>query len=139
MRDSLIKILLVEDNEADVRLTKEAFSDSSFRIDFTVARNGEEVVHVFENADYRPHLILLDLNLPKIDGKQVLKILKTDEKLKSIPVIVLSTSVYHQDINDVYFLQANCYLKKPVDFDSFSELVKQIELFWLMTVRLPTI
>lgn len=137
-----IEILLVEDNPGDVRLTLEALKEAKVRNRLNVARDGAEAMAylhregTFAEAP-RPDLILLDLNLPKKDGRQVLAEIKADESLKSIPVVVLTTSRAEQDILQSYNLHANCYITKPVDLEQFIEVVKSIEDFWLTVVTLP--
>lgn len=139
---SPIEILLVEDNAADVRLTVEALREGKVRNRLTVARDGEEALDVlarrgpFAEAP-RPDLILLDLNLPRKDGREVLAIIKADPSLKRIPVVVLTTSSAELDIIKSYNLHANCYITKPVDLDQFVRVVKSIDDFWLTIVRLP--
>lgn len=146
MSDSMLKysidILLVEDNAADVRLTEEALNDAKVLNSLNVVEDGEAALdYLYQRGKYanatRPHLVLLDLNLPKKDGRQVLEIIKSDEKLKSIPVVVLTTSSLEADILRSYKLQANCYVTKPVDFERFAEIVKSISEFWLTAVVLP--
>ena len=137
-----INILLVEDNPADVRLTQEAFKDAKVLNELHVVNDGVEAVRFLrregEYADKpRPDLILLDLNLPKKDGREVLSDIKSDNSLCRIPVVVLTTSEAEQDILNSYNLHANCYVTKPVDFDQFAEIVNSIENFWLTIVRLP--
>jgi CheY-like chemotaxis protein len=137
-----IDILLVEDNAADVRLTEEALNDAKVLNSLNVVEDGEAALdYLYQRGKYanatRPHLVLLDLNLPKKDGRQVLEIIKSDEKLKSIPVVVLTTSSLEADILRSYKLQANCYVTKPVDFERFAEIVKSISEFWLTAVVLP--
>jgi CheY-like chemotaxis protein len=138
-----IEILLVEDNPADVRLTQEALKEGKVRNHLHVARDGIEAMEFlrrsgrFANA-VRPDLILLDLNLPRKDGREVLSDIKRDPELKSIPVVVLTTSSAETDIFKSYTLHANCYITKPVDLDQFVQVVKSIDDFWLTVVRLPT-
>lgn len=137
-----IEILLVEDNEGDVRLTKEAFRDNKMKNNLNVVRDGvEAVAFLRRQSNYagapRPDLILLDLNLPKKDGREVLEEIKSDEDLKRIPVVVLTTSKAEEDILKAYDLHANCYVTKPVDLDEFVKVVKSIEEFWLAIVKLP--
>jgi CheY-like chemotaxis protein len=140
--ESVKTILLVEDSPGDVRLTQEAFRDAGAALQLHVAVDGVEAVSflrhegVYSNAP-RPDLILLDLNMPKIDGRQVLSVIKQDDELKMIPTVILTTSEAEADIEAVYQLRANCYLTKPVEFDAFESLVKSISDFWLTTVRLP--
>jgi CheY-like chemotaxis protein len=137
-----VEILLVEDNPGDVRLTVEAFKEGKMRNHLQIARDGAEALDVlrkqgeYVNAE-RPDLILLDLNLPKMDGREVLAEIKQDPDLKRIPVVVLTTSDAQQDIARSYDLHANCYITKPVDMGQFIEIVKRIEGFWLTVVRLP--
>jgi two-component system, chemotaxis family, response regulator Rcp1 len=135
-------ILLVEDSPGDVRLTQEAFRDTGAALQLHVAVDGVEAVSFLRREGVhgeapRPDLILLDLNMPKMDGRQVLSVIKQDDQLKTIPTVILTTSVAEADIEAVYQLRANCYLTKPVEFDAFESLVKSIGDFWLATVRLP--
>jgi CheY-like chemotaxis protein len=138
-----IEILLVEDNPADVRLTQEALKEGKVRNNLHIARDGIEAIEFlrrvgkFANAT-RPDLILLDLNLPRKDGREVLADIKADPELKSIPVVVLTTSAAEADIFKIYKLHANCYITKPVDLDQFVKVVKSIDDFWLTVVRLPS-
>ena len=138
-----VNILLIEDNPGDVRLTREAFKETQIDVNLSVAMDGVEALQMlrikppFEDNSI-PDLILLDLNLPKLDGREVLEAIKSDQKLKIIPVVVLSTSTAEEDILHSYQLHVNCYLNKPVDFDSFCEMVKKIEAFWLQTAVLPS-
>ena len=135
-------VLLVEDSPGDVRLTREAFQDANGCIRMHVAADGieamaflkKEGVHV--NAP-RPDIILLDLNLPKMDGREVLVHIKADAELKTIPTVILTTSESEGDILKSYQLQANCYLSKPVQLDAFESLVKSINDFWLTKAKLP--
>ena len=137
-----VEILLVEDNEADVRLTIEALKEGKVRNRLAVARDGVEALEFLrrqgkhQNA-VRPDLILLDLNLPKKDGREVLAEIKDSEDLKRIPVVVLTTSKAEEDILKTYNLHANCYITKPVDLEQFISVVKSIDDFWLTVVRLP--
>jgi len=138
----LIEILLVEDNPGDVRLVKEALKDVKVLNNLSVAKDGVEALDfLHREGDYaeapHPDLILLDLNLPKKDGRQVLGEIKTDEDLKRIPVVILTTSKAEEDILRSYDLQANCYITKPVDLDGFIKVVKAIKDFWLTIVKLP--
>jgi two-component system, chemotaxis family, response regulator Rcp1 len=138
----IVDILLVEDNAGDVRLTQEVLSDSKIRNNLMVASNGEEALSClrkqgkFRNVA-RPDLILLDLNLPIKDGREVLAQIKEDPELKRIPVVVLTTSRAEEDILKTYNLHANCYVTKPVDLDQFIKVVKSLEDFWLAIVKLP--
>ncbi len=138
-----IEILLVEDNEGDVGLVEEVFEDAKIRNILHVAEDGEEAM-LFLNKEKpfadapTPDIILLDLNLPRKDGREVLEEIKTDDKLKRIPVVVLTTSKAEEDIVKSYDLHANSYITKPVDFDQFIKVIKSIEDFWLEVVRLPS-
>ena len=137
-----VEILLVEDSPGDVRLTKEALKDSKVANTLTVAEDGVEAMALLRRKGkyseaVRPDLILLDLNLPRKDGRQVLAELKADENMRSIPVIVLTTSLAEEDIIRTYNLHANCYITKPVDLDKFLNVVRTIEDFWLSIVKLP--
>ena len=137
-----IDILLVEDNAADVRLTQEVLTDSKIRNNITVATDGAEALSClrqqgkFKGAP-RPDLILLDLNLPVKDGREVLAQIKNDPELKAIPVVILTTSKAEEDIVRTYNLHANCYITKPVDLEQFVTVVNYIEDFWLAIVKLP--
>ena len=137
-----IDILLVEDNEGDARLAKEAMRDSKISNTLHHVGDGEEAMEFLyqkgKHADApRPDLILLDLNLPRKDGRAVLEEVKTDENLKRIPVVVLTTSSDEQDIIKSYNLHANCYITKPIDLTQFLKVVQSIEDFWLTIVKLP--
>ena len=137
-----IEVLLVEDSPGDVRLTKEAFHDANPSVHLNVAADGVEAMAFLKHQGIhshapRPDLILLDLNLPKMDGREVLAQIKKDESLKTIPTVVLTTSESEVDIAKSYALQANCYLSKPVELDAFEALVKSINDFWLTKVKLP--
>jgi chemotaxis family two-component system response regulator Rcp1 len=141
-RGRVVELLLVEDNPGDVRLTQEALKDSRISVNLTVARDGQEALDMLARKDEhsgvpRPDLILLDLNLPKKSGREVLEEIKADEDLKRIPVIVMTTSKAEQDIYKAYNLNANCYVTKPVDLDAFMYVVKSIEDFWFTVVTLP--
>jgi two-component system, chemotaxis family, response regulator Rcp1 len=138
-----IDILLVEDNPGDVRLTREALKEGKVLNTLSVAGDGVEALAFLRRggkyADApRPDLILLDLNLPKKDGREVLAEIKTDDNLKRIPVVVLTTSQAEQDIIKSYNLYANCYITKPVDLDQFITVLQSIEDFWLTIVKLPS-
>jgi two-component system, chemotaxis family, response regulator Rcp1 len=138
-----IEILLVEDNPADVRLTQEALKEGKVRNNLHVARDGIEAIEYLRRLGKwagapRPDLILLDLNLPRKDGREVLFEVKNDPELKAIPVVVLTTSSAEQDIFKSYKLHANCYITKPVDLEQFVQVVKSIDDFWLTVVRLPS-
>jgi chemotaxis family two-component system response regulator Rcp1 len=137
-----IEVLLVEDSPGDVRLTREAFRDANKSIHLHVASDGvEALAFLRKDGIYidapRPHFILLDLNLPKMDGREVLAYIKNDEGLKTIPTIILTTSTAEEDILRSYELQANCYLSKPVQLDAFEDVVKSINEFWLARAKLP--
>jgi chemotaxis family two-component system response regulator Rcp1 len=137
-----IEVLLVEDSPGDVRLTKEAFRAANGDIHLHVTTDGVEAMAFLKregphNHAPRPDLILLDLNLPKMDGREVLALIKEDANLKTIPTCILTTSAAEVDILRSYELQANCYLTKPVQLDAFENLVKSINDFWLTKVRLP--
>jgi two-component system, chemotaxis family, response regulator Rcp1 len=137
-----IEVLLVEDSPGDVRLTQEAFRDANRAIHLHVASDGVEAMAFLKrqgtNANApRPDLILLDLNLPRMDGREVLAEIKGDDSLKTIPTIILTTSESEADIVKSYQLQANCFLSKPVQLSAFEVLVKSINDFWLTTARLP--
>jgi two-component system, chemotaxis family, response regulator Rcp1 len=137
-----IELLLVEDSEPDVRLTIEALREAKVKNRLWVVEDGVEAIDFLRRQGRhvdapRPDLILLDLNLPRKDGRQVLKEIKADESLKRIPVVVLTTSKSEEDVLRAYSLHANCYITKPVDFNRFMEVVKSIEDFWLTVVRLP--
>jgi CheY-like chemotaxis protein len=137
-----IHVLLVEDSPGDVRLTQEAFREANVTIKLHVALDGVEAMAFLrregDHADApRPDLILLDLNLPRMDGREVLALIKGDDNLRSIPTVILTTSEAEADIVKSYDLQANCYLSKPVQLDSFVGLVKSISDFWLTTAKLP--
>ncbi len=138
-----INILLIEDNPGDVRLTQEAFKEGSMSINLNVVMDGVEAIQYLRKKEpfqdqAKPDLILLDLNLPKRDGREVLEEIKSDTGLKSIPVVVLTTSNAEQDILKSYNLHVNCYINKPVDFDKFFDIIQKIEDFWLTTAILPT-
>ncbi len=137
-----IEILLVEDNPGDVRLTKEALKEAKVINNLTVLKDGVEALAFLRQegpyaAAKRPHLILLDLNLPRKDGREVLAQIKADDALRRIPVVVLTTSEDEQDVLKSYNLHANCYVTKPVDLERFIKVVRSIEDFWLRIVVLP--
>jgi chemotaxis family two-component system response regulator Rcp1 len=133
-----IEILLVEDNPGDVRLTVEALSDTKVRNTLHVARDGVEAMEMLKRANnpIRPDLILLDLNLPRKDGREVLEEVKRDEALRHIPVVILTTSQAEQDILQSYRLSASAFITKPVDLDQFFRVVQSMERFWLEVVKL---
>jgi two-component system, chemotaxis family, response regulator Rcp1 len=137
-----LEVLLIEDSPGDVRLTQEAFREANRGVRLHVVNDGVEAMafltHTGQNVDSpRPDLILLDLNLPRMDGREVLVRIKEDEDLKTIPTVILTTSDAEADIVKSYQLQANCYLSKPVQFDAFESLVKSINDFWLTKAKLP--
>lgn len=138
----LIEILLVEDNPGDIRLTREAFKEGKLQNHLSVVNDGVQALEfvrkqgVYANAP-RPDLILLDLNLPRMDGREVLAVLKCDPLLKFIPVVILTTSAAEQDVFASYNLHANCYITKPVDFNQFIQVVQQVDTFWVNVVTLP--
>ena len=134
-----LHLLLIEDNEGDILLTQEALSDVALRNSLTVMRDGEQALDYLKNSkNHLPDQILLDINLPRKDGKEFLNQFKTDPALLHIPVVVLTTSSSGRDIKDAYSLYANCYITKPVDFDSFVQVIRAIERFWVQIVQLPT-
>jgi len=137
-----IEILLVEDNPGDVRLTVEILKETKVRNNLTVAGDGNEALELLRRTGrythaVRPDLILLDLGLPKKDGKQVLAEIKADPVLKRIPVVILTSSKAEEDVVKSYNLYANCYVTKPVDLEQFVKVVKSVEDFWLTIVELP--
>lgn len=136
------RILLVEDNPGDIRLTQEALKESNLDIHLDVVSDGEQAVDFLSGKGkyaeaVRPSIILLDLNLPKKNGIEVLREIKFNDALKKIPVIVLTTSDADHDISKAYGLHANCYILKPVDFDDFAKVIKLVEVYWFNTVKLP--
>ena len=142
MSDKPFEILLVEDNKGDVGLIEEFFEDAKIRISFHITEDGEEAIRFLlgENpfSGYlRPDIIILDWNLPNKTGYEVLKEIKENKELKTIPVIILTTSSAEKDIDKAYELSANAYIVKPINFDEFTEVIRSIENFWLKTVILP--
>lgn len=138
-----VNILLIEDNPGDVRLTQETFKEGKLAVNLDVVMDGVEAINFLRKQGSHtnsttPDLILLDLNLPKRDGREVLEEIKADDNLKRIPVVVLTTSNAEQDILKTYTLHANCYINKPVDFEKFFDVIQKIEDFWLTTAILPT-
>lgn len=136
-------VLLVEDNPGDVRLTQEALKQGETEHVLEVVTDGEQALDYLRREDgyesaRRPDLILLDLNLPKCDGREVLEEVKSDPELRRIPVVILTTSEATEDVQQAYQNQANCYITKPVDLDDFLTVVRSIEEFWLTTARLPS-
>jgi two-component system, chemotaxis family, response regulator Rcp1 len=141
-RNGPIEILLVEDNPGDVRLTKEALREGKVYSNLHTVKDGVEAMeYLRREGKYkdvpRPDIILLDLNLPRKDGREVLEEIKSDDKLKRIPVVVLTTSKAEEDVLRTYNLHANCYVTKPVDLEKFMVVVKTIDIFWLTVVTLP--
>ena len=137
-----VEILLVEDNPGDIRLTMEALKEAKVINNLTVLKDGAEALDFLRrqgryDTAIRPHLILLDLSLPKRTGHEVLTVIKADDNLKRIPVVVLTTSRDKQDVMKTYNLHANCYVTKPLDLEQFITVVKSIEDFWLGIVALP--
>lgn len=131
-----IEILLVEDNPGDVHLTIEALKDGKVNNNLHVARDGVEAMEYLHGSS-RPDVIFLDLNLPRMDGREVLEAVKGDDDLKSIPIVVLTTSESEEDVLRSYQLHANCYITKPVDFTQFIKVVQSIDAFWFSVVKLP--
>ncbi len=139
---SLRTVLLVDDSPGDVRLTREAFQEANKALVLHVAEDGVEAMSFLKREGPnreapRPDLILLDLNLPRMDGREVLTRIKADADLRTIPTIILTTSTAASDITESYRLRANCFLAKPVQLDDFEALVRSINDFWMMKVRLP--
>ncbi len=139
-----IEILLVEDSPSDTELTLEALKDFKVRNHVSVVEDGVQALDFLHRRDEhvnapRPDLIMLDLNLPRKDGREVLAEIKKDDRLRMIPVVVLTTSRAEQDILKAYQLNANCYITKPVDFGQFLEVIKSVETFWLFVVALPPV
>ena len=138
-----VNILLIEDNPGDVRLAQEAFKEGKYNVNLEVVMDGLEALKfLHKETPYQdvitPDLILLDLNLPKKDGREVLQEVKSDPDLKCIPIVVLTTSNAQQDILKSYNLHVNSYINKPVDFDKFFDIIQTIEEFWVHTAILPT-
>lgn len=136
------EVLLVEDNPGDVRLTRDAFSAGSMRPHFTVAKDGVEAMAMLRHEEPyarcpRPDLILLDLNLPRKDGREVLEEIKNDDDLGTIPVVMLTSSDSDNDVSASYRCGANCYVTKPVDLNAFNSVVRSVENFWLSIATLP--
>ena len=137
-----IEVLLVEDNPGDAQLTRIALEDSKISIHLNVVEDGVEAMAFLRKQDKyvkaaHPDIVLLDLNLPRKDGREVLAEIKADENLRRIPVVILTTSQAEEDILKAYNLSANCYITKPVDFDQFVKIVQSIENFWFAIVKLP--
>ena len=142
MMSDVVDILLVEDNPGDVRLTREALKEAKVRNELHVATDGVEALAFLRREGaykkaVRPNLVLLDLNLPRKNGREVLAEMKEDPELRRIPVVILTTSQAEQDIIKAYDLHVNCYINKPVDLDQFLQVVRSIEDFWLTLVKLP--
>lgn len=142
-KQSPVDILLVEDNPADVRLTMEVLKEGKIYSNLHVVNDGEEAMAFLEKSGKyedvpRPDLILLDLNLPRKDGREVLAIIKSDPDLRQIPVVVLTTSRNEDDIQKIYDLHGNCFITKPVDLDQFIHVIKTINNFWLKLVEYPS-
>lgn len=123
-------ILHIEDNEGDIMLTQEAFKSAELKPDFVVAYNGQEGLNYLHSDKIKPDLILLDINMPILNGKEFLALVKTDSKLKQIPVVVLTTSENDSDVLECYQLHANAYLNKTLDFDGYSKVVRSLSEFW---------
>lgn len=139
-----VEILLVEDNPGDMRLTQEALKEGKVYSNLHWARDGVEALEFLRNQGKhtkapRPDIILLDLNLPKKDGREVLSVIKNDPHLKNIPVVILTTSKAEEDVVRSYNLHANCYVTKPVDLEKFISVVHAIDRFWLTIVTLPPV
>jgi two-component system response regulator len=139
-----VEVLLVEDNPGDVVLTREALRDNKLEINLSVVADGEEALHFLTrqgrfSAAPRPDLILLDLNLPRKDGREVLAAIKADKALRTIPVVILTSSEAEEDVLKAYHLCANCYVQKPLDLDQFTKVVHNIENFWFTVVKLPPV
>lgn len=133
-----IEILLVEDNPGDVRLTQEALREGKIANNLVVASSGDEALaRLRREGATRPDLILLDLNLPGMDGREVLRQIKGDESLKQIPVVVMTSSSAEEDVARSYALHANCFVTKPLDLDQFTKVIQAIEEFWVTVVKLP--
>jgi len=140
----VIDLLLVEDNPGDIELAREALKESKILCTLNVVRDGAAALaYLHKEGDYvhaaRPDLILLDINLPKENGQEVLKEIKEDEELRNIPVVILTMSDAEQDVLKAYRLHANCYIKKPADFSQFVDILRSIENFWFTIVTLPSI
>jgi CheY-like chemotaxis protein len=142
MKPPRADVLLVEDSAAEARLAREALRETAFPVRLHVASDGEQALDFLRRQGAyhdapRPHLVLLDLNLPRKDGREVLRDIKADDDLRSIPVVVLTTSQAASDIIRAYELHANCYIQKPLELDGFIEIVKSIQHYWLQMAELP--
>ncbi len=142
MQFKQVEILLVEDNPGDIDLTSEALEDSKIKNNLHIAIDGQEALDfLYKKGKFKdsptPDIILLDLNLPKVDGREVLENIKAHKNLRRIPVVILTSSKAEEDIIKTYDLHANCYIQKPLDFDNFLEIVRKIESFWMSIVVLP--
>lgn len=138
MKTEVAKVLLVEDNPADIRLTQEAFKKFRIYNKLEVVRDGVEAMKYLYNPDNTiPDIILLDLNLPKKNGLEVLKEIKADDKLRKIPIIILTTSDHYNDINESYKNYASCYITKPVSMSDFIKAIEKFKIFWFSLVKLP--
>lgn len=138
----IVEVLLVEDNPGDVRLTEEALKEGKLKVNLNVVMNGEDAVKFLRKEDMyagapQPDIILLDLNIPRKSGMEVLEEIKEDASLRYIPVVILTTSSAEEDILKTYNLHANCYITKPVDFEQFINVIRKVEDFWLTIVKLP--
>lgn len=137
----LLRILIIEDSPSEVRLAREAFKEAGLPVILTVARDGVEATDQFRMVSHggapRPDIILLDLNLPRKNGREVLAEIKASHNLKQIPVVVLTNSRADDDVNAAYSLNANCYITKPADLDEYIKIIRAIEQFWFSTVTLP--
>jgi two-component system response regulator len=132
-----IKVLLVEDSQADARLIKEVFRDEKIMVDLDIARDGEEAMEYLLREGNNPDLVILDLNLPRKDGREVLAEIKENKSLRTIPVVILTTSQSEEDIIKSYKLNANCYVTKPIDLDQFIKIIKSLDEFWFSAVKFP--
>jgi CheY-like chemotaxis protein len=138
-----VEILLVEDNHADVELTREGLREGKVRNNLSVVNDGEQALMFLRRVgpyrqSPRPDMILLDLNMPRKDGREVLEAIRADPELEEIPVVVLTTSSSQDDVRRAYKLKANCYITKPVDFDQFLAIIRKLDDFWFTIVRLPS-
>jgi chemotaxis family two-component system response regulator Rcp1 len=141
--EKVVEILLVEDNPGDARLAKEALRESSIKNNLYLVDDGEKALDfLYKRGNFKsaphPDLVLLDLNLPRISGHQILAIIKTEDTLRKIPVVVLTMSSSQKDIEESYNLNANCHVTKPLDLNEFIEVFERIQCFWLRTVKLPS-